>query len=163
MSDNPVTPEYVIKNFAMAFLVMVRVPARHLRPELSQLLIEVGKDDMDWPDQETRVRLATPPPAHISAMDEVSLWLRFIPNQVERRIVVLRSITSKDGYPALSWRALGRKFGRHHETIETWHAKAIQRVVVALNQGRANFVPERKIADGYNISNMDPADIGKRR
>jgi hypothetical protein len=122
---------------------------------------EIVSDKMDWPDEKTRVRSATPAAAHITAMDEIFLWLGFVPNRVERRIILKRSVTKGTGQPARTWRSIGREMHVEHKTVKAWHNRGIDRIVIALNQGRGNFLPDPKFPRAYDITVLDAAEVAE--
>lgn len=70
-------------------------------------------------------------------MDEAYSWTSLIPDQGDRRLVLMRSLVSENasGAPRFvwSWRRLRKVTGLHSDTLKARWGRGIDRIVVGLN------------------------------
>jgi hypothetical protein len=102
------------------------LPDRGYSTRLASLRIEVAPDD--WPSETPSgaLKLPTPSPRAIDAMDKTLRWLAFVPQDrfTLRRIVLLRATTSYAGRP-MAWAKIARVIGADTAAIKPWHETAI--------------------------------------
>ena len=97
-----------------------------------------GFRSLFWPDQVGPSPGRRVPTSHeITAMDEAYLWVAFITDQEERRLVLMRSLVLDDlpsGRPRYlwTWRRLQRLTGLHPDTLKARWGRGIDRIVRGL-------------------------------
>ena len=142
MLDEPITPAYVIAAFELATETLLSLPFRGHSTRLAQGRNDVVQEMIEaYGYTPEAPRRPVPQAAHITAMDEIHSWLRFVPNKTTRRIVGLRSILRANREPK-SWKSIATLVGANDCSVKTWHGKGIALIVVALNQGRAGLIPD---------------------
>ncbi len=85
---------------------------------------------------EAEIRPPVPSAKAISGMDEAFAWVGLIDERLthHRKIVLMRAMVHPISDRHLfSWRRIGRLFNWHHETVRTWHAVGIDRIVAVVN------------------------------
>lgn len=109
-----------------------------LRQTRHEFLAAAAAEFCDTLDQ--RPRIATPPAARITRMDQALAWIPLIPADrvVLRRIVGCRCLVSPLTERHLfTWRRLARLLGADHKAIQRWHATGIDVIVATLNRDAA--------------------------
>jgi hypothetical protein len=120
-----------------------------------------------------------PTSQQITAMDEAYRWTSFIPNQDERRLVLMRSLMSEnadgDPRPVWSWRRLRKATGLHSDTLKARWGRGIDRIVAGLNRDAARRRTDRAVSrpikgknppewpTAPNAHHGEPADFDARQ
>ena len=120
-----------------------------------------------WPIQTPSDTPRSPVPSshEISAMDEAYLWVELLPNQDERRLVLMRSLVREDPVTGRlrytwSWNRLRQVTGLHPDTLRARWGRGIDHIVRRLNQ---RGIPARAASSGGQPSAGTAGLSGERR
>ena len=102
--------------------------------EFSDLIEPSVREDEEQSLQQETSRPDSPARDKIDAMDDIFLWLRYVKRRPVRRIVALRSITSRVTEKPMSWRKIGERMNLHHDRVKRWHDEGVCEIAAALNR-----------------------------
>jgi hypothetical protein len=134
-----VDADFVIVCFEEATETLMALIDTGYTTALAQSHLDVIRDFFEAygrQEAEERNRKMVPAAAKITAMDEIFVWLSFIPerNRTLRKIVGLRGITRGSGNKPMSWRKIGRILGADDKAVKIWHSRGIEMIVRELNR-----------------------------
>jgi hypothetical protein len=117
-----------------------------------------------WPASAPIERRRPPSSMQIDAMDQAYAWTALIPDQEERRMVLMRSLMlppSPSGKPRFvwTWGRLRRATGLHPDTLKKRHGAGIGRIVRAL---RIEPAAVRSIAGESRVTGTVPFGFSRR-